>query len=99
MSRAQGLYDPAHEHDACGVAFVARLDGVRSHETVRRALTALGNLEHRGASGADAETGDGAGILLQIPHDLFGYEPGTYGVGSVFLPQDPARRRELEELL
>jgi glutamate synthase domain-containing protein 2/glutamate synthase domain-containing protein 1/glutamate synthase domain-containing protein 3 len=94
-----GLYDPAYEHDACGVAFVARLDAAPSHETVRRALTALSNLEHRGASGADAETGDGAGILLQIPHKLFGLEPGRYGVGSVFLPRDPARRRELEELL
>jgi glutamate synthase domain-containing protein 1 len=97
--KAQGLYDPAYEHDACGVAFVARLDAVPSHEAVRRALTALANLEHRGASGADAETGDGAGILLQIPHKLFGEEPGRYGVGSVFLPQDSARRRELEELL
>ncbi len=97
--KAEGLYDPRHEHDACGVAFVAKLDGVPSHETVRRALTALANLEHRGASGADAETGDGAGILLQIPHKLFGQEPGRYGVGAVFLPQDPGRRRELEELL
>ena len=94
-----GLYDPAYEHDACGVAFVARLDAVPSHETVRRALAALSNLEHRGASGADAETGDGAGILLQIPHKLFGLEPGRYGVGSVFLPRDPGRRKELEALL
>ena len=97
--KREGLYDPAYEHDACGVAFVAKLDGVPSHETVRRALTALGNLEHRGASGADAETGDGAGILLQIPHGLFGLEPGRYGVGSVFLPHARARRRELERLL
>src|SRR6185437_2364567 len=66
-----GLYDPAYEHDACGVAFVARLDATPSHETVRRALTALENLEHRGASGADADSGDGAGILLQIPDGLF----------------------------
>jgi glutamate synthase domain-containing protein 2/glutamate synthase domain-containing protein 1/glutamate synthase domain-containing protein 3 len=95
----QGLYDPNYEHDACGVAFVARLDGRPSHETVARALTALANLEHRGASGADAETGDGAGILLQIPHDLFGEEPGRYGVASVFLPRDAARRTELEQLL
>src|SRR3979490_165839 len=63
----QGLYDPAYEHGACGVAFVARLDAVPSHETVQRALTALGNLEHRGAEGADANTGDGAGITVQIP--------------------------------
>ena len=63
----QGLYDPAYEHDACGVAFVARLDAVPSHETVQRALTALANLEHRGAEGADANTGDGAGITVQLP--------------------------------
>ena len=65
--KAVGLYDPAYEHDACGVAFVARLDGAPSHETVERALTALANLEHRGAAGADAKTGDGAGILVQVP--------------------------------
>ena len=66
-----GLYDPSFEHDACGVAFVARLDGVPSHETVERALVALANLEHRGASGADAESGDGAGIMIQLPDALF----------------------------
>src|SRR5207244_10693039 len=84
-----GLYDSAYEHAACGVAFVARLDSVPSHETVLRALTALENLEHRGASGADADTGDGAGILVQIPDALFRSElavelprPGAYGVGS-----------------
>ena len=66
-----GLYDPAFEHDACGVAFVARLDAVPSHETVERALTALANLEHRGAAGADADTGDGAGILVQMPDAFF----------------------------
>ena len=65
--KASGLYDPAYEHDACGVAFVARLDGVPTHEAVARALTALANLEHRGAAGADADTGDGAGILVQMP--------------------------------
>ena len=94
-----GLYDPAYEHDACGVAFVAKLDGRPSHETIRRALTALASLEHRGASGADADTGDGAGILLQIPHKLFGEEPGRYGVGSFFLPRDDGRRHELEALV
>jgi glutamate synthase (NADPH/NADH) large chain/glutamate synthase (ferredoxin) len=101
-----GLYDPAFEHDACGVAFVARLDGTRTYETVHRALTALENLEHRGAAGADADTGDGAGILLQMP-DAFlravvgGDLPpaGAYGVAVCFLPRDDARRRELEQLL
>ena len=62
-----GLYDPSYEHDACGVAFVARLDGKPTHETVQRAVVALENLEHRGAAGADPNTGDGAGILLQMP--------------------------------
>src|SRR5438445_13582925 len=94
-----GLYDPSNEHDACGVALVARLDAVPSHETVRRALTALANLEHRGAAGADADTGDGAGILVQLPDaflraavDAELPPPGAYGVGVCFLPQDEARR-------
>ncbi len=66
-----GLYDPAFEHDSCGVAFVARLNGIPSHETIERAMVALGNLEHRGAAGADPLTGDGAGILLQLPDEFF----------------------------
>src|ERR1700754_4838006 len=69
-TRPVGLYDPQYEHDACGVAFVARLNGEPSHETVRRAVVALANLERRGAAGADPNTGDGAGILLQMPDDL-----------------------------
>jgi glutamate synthase domain-containing protein 2/glutamate synthase domain-containing protein 1/glutamate synthase domain-containing protein 3 len=104
--QSTGLYDPAYEHDACGVAFVAKLDAVPSHETVVRALTALANLEHRGASGADADTGDGAGILVQVPDALFRAElgdelppPGGYGVGVFFLPRDEVRRRELEQLV
>jgi glutamate synthase (NADPH/NADH) large chain/glutamate synthase (ferredoxin) len=104
--RAVGLYDPSYEHDACGVAFVARLDAVPSHETVERALTALSNLEHRGAAGADARTGDGAGILVQVPDAFFqaavdaDLPPvGRYGVAFCFLPRDPARRAELEGLL
>src|SRR3954451_10719366 len=91
----QGLYDPAYEHDACGVAFVARLDATPSHETVQRALTALKNLEHRGAAGADKDTGDGAGALLQIPDAFFRavvdaeLPPlGRYGVAVCFLPAD-----------
>jgi len=98
-----GLYDPAYEHDACGVAFVARLDGGRTRETVDRAIQALENLEHRGAEGADPNTGDGAGILMQIPdaffRDVAGGElppEGAYGVGVVFLPQDEARSAEFE---
>jgi glutamate synthase domain-containing protein 2/glutamate synthase domain-containing protein 1/glutamate synthase domain-containing protein 3 len=105
-SRPLGLYDPAYEHDSCGVAFVARLDGVASHETVRRALTAVANLAHRGASGADADTGDGAGILVQVPDAFFRARlggdlppPGAYGVGTCFLPRDASRRAELERIV
>jgi glutamate synthase domain-containing protein 2/glutamate synthase domain-containing protein 1/glutamate synthase domain-containing protein 3 len=105
-SRSEGLYDATYEHDACGIALVARLDGTASHETVRRALTALENLEHRGASGADADSGDGAGILVQIPDALLRAEldgrlpaPGAYGVASCFLPADAATRAGVEALL
>jgi glutamate synthase domain-containing protein 2/glutamate synthase domain-containing protein 1/glutamate synthase domain-containing protein 3 len=101
-----GLYDPGYEHDACGVAFVARLSGEPSHETVQRAITALENLEHRGAAGADPNTGDGAGMLLQLPDELMrgliGRDlppAGQYGVAVCFLPQDEERRAELERLL
>ena len=101
-----GLYDPAFEHDACGVTFVARLNGVPTHETVARGLRAVANLEHRGAAGADAATGDGAGILLQMPdrfiRGVVGDDlppAGQYGVGVCFFPQDDARRAELEQLL
>ena len=102
--RAQGLYDPEREHDACGVAFVARLDAGPSHEVVERALAALERLEHRGAAGADAETGDGAGILVQLPHEFLAErldlpQPGRYGVAGCFLPPDRRRRVELEKLL
>lgn len=91
----QGLYDPTHERDACGVAFVATLTGVASHDIVAKALTALRNLEHRGAAGAEPNSGDGAGILMQVP-DAFlravaGFElpaAGAYAVGTAFLPGD-----------
>ena len=72
-----GLYDPQFEHDACGVAFVARLGRPASHEVVERGLLALDRLEHRGAEGADADTGDGAGILIQLPHEFFAAEAGV----------------------
>ena len=101
-----GLYDPGYEHDACGVAFVARLSGEPTHETVQRAITALENLEHRGAAGADPNTGDGAGMLLQLPDELMravvGADlppPGRYGVAVCFLPREEERRHELERLL
>ncbi|UYM05315.1 glutamate synthase large subunit [Solicola gregarius] len=92
---AQGLYDGAHEHDACGVAFVASLSGDASYDIVDKALTALRNLDHRGASGAEPDSGDGAGILLQVPHEFlrsvvdFDLPPrGAYAVGLAFLPAD-----------
>ncbi|MFP5321977.1 MAG: glutamate synthase large subunit [Acidimicrobiia bacterium] len=93
----QGLYDPAFEHDACGVAFVVDMHGRKSHEMVRRGLDSLCNLDHRGATGAEDNVGDGAGILTQIPDALFrevcGFElppAGQYAVGIGFLPQDAA---------
>ncbi len=103
---ATGLYDPANEHDACGIAMVAKLWGEASHAVVEKALDALENLEHRGAEGADPNTGDGAGILLQLP-DAFiravcGVElppPGRYGLGVCYLPRDTERRLALEQLI
>ncbi|QIK76277.1 glutamate synthase large subunit [Nocardioides piscis] len=93
--QAQGLYDPRHEHDACGVAFVATLTGVASHDIVVKALTALRNLDHRGAAGAETNSGDGAGILLQVPdvflRDVVDFElpgAGSYAVGTAFVPGD-----------
>jgi glutamate synthase (NADPH/NADH) large chain len=96
----EGLYDPAYEHDACGVGFVADLSGRRGHDVVRNALTVLRNLEHRGAKGSDPETGDGAGILTQIPDAFFRAacefalpEAGGYAAGMVFLPGDDHARQ------
>jgi glutamate synthase (NADPH) large chain len=104
----QGLYDPAHERDACGVGFVADLKGRKSHMIVERAIEVLLNLEHRGACGCEKNTGDGAGILLQVPHQFLlkacaeaGIELpeyGHYGVGMVFLPVDVDSRRQCEEI-
>jgi glutamate synthase (NADPH/NADH) large chain len=94
----QGLYDGQHEHDACGVAFVATLTGEPSHDIVDKALTALRNLEHRGAAGAESNSGDGAGILMQVPDRFFravtaeaGFElpaARSYAVGTAFIPGD-----------
>jgi glutamate synthase domain-containing protein 2/glutamate synthase domain-containing protein 1/glutamate synthase domain-containing protein 3 len=104
--KAVGLYDPRYEHDACGVGMVARLDNQPTHEVITRAITALENLEHRGASGADPQTGDGAGILMQIPDELLravvDFElprPGTYGVLMCFLPTEETARASFEQLL
>ncbi len=103
----QGLYDPENEHDACGVGFVAHIKGQKSHGIVEQGLQILRNLTHRGATGADPLAGDGAGILLQIPDAFFRQElrergvhlpeVGEYGVGMVFLPQEPASRLACEQ--
>jgi glutamate synthase (NADPH/NADH) large chain len=102
-----GLYDPAHEHDACGVGFVAHIKGEKSHAIVQQGLKILENLDHRGAVGADKLMGDGAGILIQLPDALYREEmasqgvtlppPGEYGVGMIFLPKEHASRLACEQ--
>ncbi len=93
-----GLYDSSYEHDACGVGMLVNINGDKSHELVDAALTVLENMKHRGAEGADNKTGDGAGIMIQIPHEfilLQGIpvpEKGKYGTGLVFLPKDEKRQ-------
>jgi glutamate synthase (NADPH/NADH) large chain len=104
----QGLYDPWFEHDACGVGFVVDIKGRKTHAILQQGLQVLKNLDHRGASGAEVNTGDGAGILLQTPHKFFAEvakkarlslpAPGQYGAGLVFLPRNPTARRKLEEV-
>ena len=102
LPQAQGLYDPSNEHDNCGVGFICNIKNKKSHEIIRQGLQILVNLDHRGAVGADPLAGDGAGIIMQIPHDLLveecaklGFdlpEIGEYAVGQVFLPQDDKLR-------
>src|SRR5437588_129445 len=106
---AQGMYNPAHEHDACGIGFVASIRGHKSHDIIRKGIQVLINLTHRGACGCDPETGDGAGVLIQIPHKFFarecarlGFElpaPGAYGVGMTFLPVEKHQRLQCEGIL
>src|SRR5689334_6107335 len=102
----QGLYDPCNEHDACGVGFVADIKGRRSHSIVKNALEVLLNLEHRCASGCDANSGDGAGILVQNPHEFHlkqcSFELYVFAknaIGMVFLPVHPAHRKQCEAVL
>ncbi|MDP7579018.1 MAG: glutamate synthase large subunit [SAR202 cluster bacterium] len=105
----QGLYDPNFEHASCGVGLVANINGLRSHSIIRQGMEVLINLGHRGATGADPETGDGAGILLQMPHQFLKLEAakigitlppqGKYGVGATFLPQDSVQRQACENLI
>ncbi len=102
---AAGLYDPAREHDACGVGFVVNLRREKSHRIIQSGLQIVENLTHRGAVGADPLVGDGAGMLVQVPHRFFAAEaerlgfalpePGRYGVGFIFMPQDKALRAEM----
>ncbi|HXC35546.1 MAG TPA: glutamate synthase large subunit, partial [Candidatus Acidoferrales bacterium] len=110
---AQGLYDPKFEHDACGLGFVVHMKGHKSHQLVTDALKILVNLDHRGACGCEANTGDGAGILIQVPHDFLSIKagklgitlppPGQYGLGMIFLPRQKAERdnikREFEKVI
>jgi glutamate synthase domain-containing protein 2/glutamate synthase domain-containing protein 1/glutamate synthase domain-containing protein 3 len=106
---AQGLYDPQFEHDACGIGFVASIKGQKSHDIIVKGIQVLINLTHRGACGCDPETGDGAGVLIQIPHAFFAREcaklgftlgaPGEYGIGMVMLPVEPHARLQTEGIL
>jgi glutamate synthase domain-containing protein 2/glutamate synthase domain-containing protein 1/glutamate synthase domain-containing protein 3 len=113
-ARDEGAYRPDFEHDSCGVGFIAHIRGEQTHTIIEKALEILENLEHRGAEGSDPNTGDGAGVLIQIPHELFLDEsqrlgfalprrPGVYGVGMIFLPTDPELRdacvRLVEEII
>src|SRR3954454_12701093 len=104
----QGLYDPALDKDSCGVGFIADIKGRKSHRIVEDALSILCNLEHRGAVGADPRAGDGAGILVQLPHRFFAQAtaelwftfpaPGQYPVGVLFMPHDKTRQKEIADI-
>ena len=109
VPEAQGLYHPQNEHDNCGMGLVASIRGEKSHEIIRKGLEVLINLTHRGAAGCDPETGDGAGILIQIPHVFFSREcgelgmplpaEGAYGVAMCFLPVDKHSRLQCEGVI
>ncbi|MCB0507336.1 MAG: glutamate synthase large subunit [Bacteroidetes bacterium] len=108
-NECKGLYQPQLEHDACGIGFVAHLKGEKSHRTIKDALTMLENMEHRGACGCEENTGDGAGILLQIPHQFYKKEvaklnidlpeAGKYGTGFIFFPQDDSNRKKCKDFI
>jgi glutamate synthase (NADPH) large chain len=108
LPAAQGLYDPRNEHDACGVGLIANIANIKSHRVIDDGLSILKNLEHRGAVGADPKAGDGAGIMIQIPHAFFaeearrlGFElpgPQAYGVGYLFMPREPVYRQDIERI-
>jgi len=100
-----GLYSSEYEHDSCGIGFVAHLKGRKSHNIITQGLDILRNMTHRGAEGADSKTGDGAGVLIQIPRDFYliqGYElppQGQFGTGLLFLPRDREDASECEKIL
>ena len=105
----KGLYAPEFERDACGIGFVVNVKGQKSHDIVAKGIQVLINLTHRGACGCDPETGDGAGVTIQIPHKFFAREcgklgftlpaPGEYGVGMTFLPVEPHQRLQCEGII
>ncbi|KAA3614695.1 MAG: glutamate synthase large subunit [Calditrichaeota bacterium] len=104
--KRQGLYDPTYEHDACGVAFVVNINGKKEHSIIDGGLEMLCNLEHRGAVGGDQKTGDGAGMMVQIPHEFFNKvlnfplpEPGKYGVAFLFLPKEKKKYSAVQEMV
>ena len=103
--KAQGLYDPNNEHDNCGIGFVTQIKGIKTHDIITRGLEVLVNMTHRGAESSDNVSGDGAGILIQLPHQYFikkGInvpEEGKYGAGLVFLPRETKARKSCESIL
>jgi len=109
MPPAQALYDPAKEHDSCGVGFVADMKNRKSHDILEKGLQILVNLDHRGAVGADPCLGDGCGVLTQIPHAFFAPEcaklgfdlpqPGHYAIGQFFMPRGAAARRQVHDIV
>ena len=105
MPKKKGLYDPSEEHDSCGIGFVAQIKGIKSHDIINRGLEVLENMSHRGAESADNVTGDGAGILIQLPHSFFKAKgikvpaEGKYGAGLVFLPMPEKERAQCEKIL
>ena len=109
LPKKQGLYDPANEHDACGIGVVVNIDGIKTNQIVNQALTVLENLDHRGARGSEENTGDGAGILMQLPDKFFreqckvnGFDLpklGEYGVGMIYFCHDEKKRAKLKGMV
>jgi glutamate synthase (NADPH/NADH) large chain len=108
-STEQGLYRPEFEHDSCGTGFITNIDGHKNYQIIDDALNMLENMEHRGACGCDPDSGDGAGILIQLPHEFFMEEcsnleislpePGEYGVGMLFLPKDSTLKKACRTII